>query len=298
MVPVNGQSTLSAWLDNRPIQIMDVGTNAMQWRTFLELTPGSAPVAASALHPSGFYTAWATNSFTNDKGLYQVAADSATTATGNITNRIWRNASGAINRTQSLSCDAKGRLRAGHANATPTTPVSSGRPSMTGWSSGWPRPPCSYPTGCPPRFPRRWSIRISIRRWNSLELGVSLSSAPEVEFLEAGTSPSIQTDLEALYGPDLNGTYGGENGTGGFEGVSPYLNPFSPVISDARGNILAEVTNGRALLDAVMAHAVTAPSPVTGPWPLATGWTWPSPPPGAGAKWTSPGTTHFWDARF
>jgi RHS repeat-associated protein len=47
-----------------------------------------------------------------------------------------------------------------------------------------------------------------------------------------------------LYGPDLNGQYGGENGTGGLEGVSPYLNTFNPVISDARGNVLAEVTNG------------------------------------------------------
>jgi RHS repeat-associated protein len=61
--------------------------------------------------------------------------------------------------------------------------------------------------------------------------------------LQAGTSPSAQT-VWKLYGPDLNGAYGGDNGTGGLEGVSPYLNTFNPVISDARGNVLAEVTNG------------------------------------------------------
>jgi RHS repeat-associated protein len=42
----------------------------------------------------------------------------------------------------------------------------------------------------------------------------------------------------------LNGVYGGLNGTGGFDGVSPYLNLFYPVISDFRGNILGVVTNG------------------------------------------------------
>jgi RHS repeat-associated protein len=78
-----------------------------------------------------------------------------------------------------------------------------------------------------------------------LELGVTLSSAPDTEFLEAGTSPSVQTTWK-LYGPDANGVYGGLNGTGGLEGDSPYLNTFNPVISDARGNVLAEVTNGTA----------------------------------------------------
>jgi RHS repeat-associated protein len=42
----------------------------------------------------------------------------------------------------------------------------------------------------------------------------------------------------------MTGKYGGLNGTGGLDGVSPYLNQFNPVISDYRGNILGEVTNG------------------------------------------------------
>lgn len=66
---------------------------------------------------------------------------------------------------------------------------------------------------------------------------------PQVEFLELGVSYGITTEWK-LYGPDLNGVYGGLNGTGGFEAVSPYLNWFEPTISDFRGNILGVVTNG------------------------------------------------------
>jgi RHS repeat-associated protein len=64
-----------------------------------------------------------------------------------------------------------------------------------------------------------------------------------VEFLELGVSYGETTEWK-LYGPDLNGRYGGLNGTGGLDGVSPYLNTFAPIISDFRGNVLAVVTNG------------------------------------------------------
>jgi RHS repeat-associated protein len=72
---------------------------------------------------------------------------------------------------------------------------------------------------------------------------------PQVEFLELGVSTANQT-VWKLYGPDLDGTYGGENGTGGLDGVSPFLNIFNPVISDFRGNVLAEVTNNTTVWNA------------------------------------------------
>jgi RHS repeat-associated protein len=239
---VNGQSTLTAWLDSQNIQILDVGTNNMQWRTFLELSQGSHQLKVSALHPSGFYTAWATNSFTNSIPN-QVAHDSYDGG-GNITNRVWVNASGVTNRTQSLSYDAKGRLRQvielntnnygfmwqatydalNRRLATTTILMSNGVPSAV--------PPQILSSYYDPQV-------------EFLELGVLLSTAPQKEFLQAGTSPNIQT-VWKLYGPDLNGVYGGANGTGGLEGVSPYQNLFNPVISDLRGNVLAEVTNGVA----------------------------------------------------
>jgi RHS repeat-associated protein len=69
---------------------------------------------------------------------------------------------------------------------------------------------------------------------------------PQVEFLELGVTYGKTTEWK-LMGPDLNGVYGGMNGTGGFEAVSPYLNLFEPTISDFRGNILGVVTNSVAV---------------------------------------------------
>jgi RHS repeat-associated protein len=239
---VNGQSTLTAWLDSQNIQILDVGTNNMQWRTFLELSQGAHQLKVSALHPSGFFTAWATNSFTNT--IPNQVAHDAFDGGGNITNRVWINASGIVNRTQSLSYDAKNRLRQvielntnnygfmwqatydglNRRLSTTTILMSNGVPSVV--------PPQVLSSYYDPQV-------------EFMELGVLLSTAPEKEFLQAGTSPSVQTAWK-LYGPDLNGKYGGANGTGGLEGVSPYQNTFNPVISDARGNVLAEFTNGVA----------------------------------------------------
>jgi len=239
---VNGQSTLSAYLDNQPIQILAVGTNSMQWRTFIELSQGAHQLAVSALHPSGFYTAWATNLFTNNI-TNQVTFDTYD-GSGNITNRVYRNATGETNRTQFLSWDAEGRLRLvmerntnnygfnwsavydglGRRLSTTTMLVSNGVPSSV--------------------LPQTLSSFFDPQS-DFLELGVLLNSAPQVEFLQEDASPSVQT-VWKLYGPDSDGTYGGENGTGGLEGVSPYLGTFNPVISDARGNVLAEVTNGVA----------------------------------------------------
>ncbi|HWY30593.1 MAG TPA: RHS repeat-associated core domain-containing protein, partial [Candidatus Acidoferrum sp.] len=237
---VNGQSTLSAYLDSQPIDILSVGTNAMQWRTFLELPQGPHQLQVNARHPSGFFTASATNSFTNNI-TYQVAFDQYDAA-GNITNRVYRNASGATNRTQTLSWDAKGRLRLvmerntnnygfnwsavydglNRRISTTITLVSNGVPSVI--------PPQMFSSYYDPQT-------------ECLELGVLLTAAPQQEFLESEASPSIQTTWK-LYGPDLNGQYGGLNGVGGFDAVSPYQNNFDPVISDARGNVLAEETNG------------------------------------------------------
>jgi RHS repeat-associated protein len=66
---------------------------------------------------------------------------------------------------------------------------------------------------------------------------------PQVEFLELGVNYGSTTEWK-LYGPDLNGKYGGLNGVGGFDAVSPILNLFEPTVSDFRGNILGVVTNG------------------------------------------------------
>jgi len=223
---VNGQSIfLSAWLDNQPVSITGVGTNAMQWRAMMELAPGTHQLKVSALHPSGFYTAWTTNSFTNNIA-YQATADSYDSA-GNITTRVWKSPNGTVDRTQTLSWDARGRLHK----------VSERDSSNSGYD--W--------TATYDGLNRRLSTAtVSITNGVTLNLqpsNINQYYDPQVEFLELGVSYGLQT-VWKLYGPDLNGRYGGLNGTGGFDAVSPYLNFFNPLISDFRGNVLAEITNG------------------------------------------------------
>jgi RHS repeat-associated protein len=216
---VNGQATLNAFLDSQPVSVTATGTNAMQWRAMVELSPGTHQLTVSALHPSGQFTAWATNSFTNNIA-YQTTADSFDGG-GNITQRIWRNPNGTTNRTQTLSWDARGRLHE----------VS----ERDGGNSGY-----DWTATYDALNRRLQTTTVSITNGVSLTgLPKTINSYfdPQVEFLELGVSYGITTEWK-LYGPDLNGTYGGLNGTGGFEAVSPYLSLFNPTISDYRGNIL------------------------------------------------------------
>lgn len=216
---VNGQSSLEAWLDNQSIPITGVGTNAMQWRAMMELTPGTHQLKVAAAHPSGFYTAWATNSFTNTLA-YQSTADSYDAA-GNITNRVWKNPSGTVERTQTLSWDARGRLHA--------VTERDGGNSGYNWSATY--------DGLNRRLATTSIFVTNGVAFTSQPTTINSYYDPQVEFLELGVSYGITTEWK-LYGPDLNGVYGGLNGTGGFDAVSPYLNLFDPTISDARGNIL------------------------------------------------------------
>ncbi len=222
---VNGQSTLSGWLDGQPVAVTGTGTNAMQWRAPMELTPGAHQLKVAAAHPSGFYTAWATNSFTNSVA-YQATVDSYDSA-GNITNRIWKSPNGTVDRTQILSWDARGRLHS----------VTERDASNSGYN--W----TAIYDGLNRRLSTTSILVTNGVAFNSQPTTINSYYDPQVEFLELGVSYGITTEWK-LYGPDLNGKYGGMNGTGGFDGVSPYLNTFNPVISDYRGNILGEVTNG------------------------------------------------------
>jgi RHS repeat-associated protein len=222
---VNGQSTLSAWLDNQPISVTGVGTNAMQWRAMMDLTPGMHQLLVAALHPSGFYTAWATNSFTNSMA-YQSTADSFDSA-GNITNRVWKDPGGTIERSQTLSWDARGRLH----SVTDRDASNSGY----NWTATY--------DGLSRRLSTTSVLVTNGVVYNSQASTINSYFDPLVEFLELGVSYGITTEWK-LYGPSLNGKYGGMNGVGGLDAVSPYLNVFDPIISDFRGNILGVVTNG------------------------------------------------------
>jgi RHS repeat-associated protein len=222
---VNGQSTVSAWLDGQPVPVTRTGTNALQWRAVLELMTGTHQLKLAALHPSGQYTAQATNTFTNNIA-FQTATDTYDGA-GNITQRVWLNAGGTVSRTQSLAWDARGRLHS----------VVERDASNSGYN--W--------TAVYDGSNHRLST-ITVLVSNGVANVVSPATInsyydPQVEFLELGVAYGATTEWK-LYGPDLGGVYGGMNGIGGLDGVSPSANQFYPTISDARGNVLGVVTNG------------------------------------------------------
>ena len=222
---VNGQSTLSAWLDNQPVSVSGIGTNAMQWRASMELVQGPHQLLVAALHPSGLFTAWATNSFTNS--LANETVSDSFDGGGNITNRVWKNPSGTVERTQSLSWDARGRLHAVTERDANTNGYN--------WTAVY--------DGLGRRLSTTSVLVSNGVAYTAFPTTINSCFDPQFEFLELGVSYGTTTEWK-LYGPDLNGIYGGANGTGGFEAVSPYLTLFEPVINDVRGNVLGVVTNG------------------------------------------------------
>jgi RHS repeat-associated protein len=222
---VNGQSALTALLDGQPVAVTTTGTNdAYAWSAQLQLTPGTHQLAVKALNWSGFYTASATSTFTNKMG-YEAAAITRD-YDGNIIQRTWSDTNGAMLHQQKLYFDVKNHL----------TDIIDADGANNGfvWHAEY--------DGLDRRFVTEYYVMTGGN------IGITPQTIyqyydPNVEFLELGVSVNNQTTWK-LYGPDLNGKYGGLNGTGGLDGVSPYLNEFNPVISDCRGNILAEVTNG------------------------------------------------------
>jgi RHS repeat-associated protein len=70
---------------------------------------------------------------------------------------------------------------------------------------------------------------------------------PAAEFLELGVNENGRVTWK-LMGPDLDGRYGGQNGTGGFEAIVPGPELFCPMLSDAHGNAHALFDQGHSNL--------------------------------------------------
>ncbi len=227
---INGQATLTAWLDGQPLSITTNSStdasNPYQWRTVMELTPGAHQLKVAAAHPSGFFTAWATNNFTNN--IAQQTASVLRDNNGNVTKRIWRSPDGSTNRLQQFIWDAKDRL-------TLYSDYQYGTQNGFQWRAEY--------DGLDRRLYTVCTVITNGQDPNLSPVTINQYYDPMVEFLELGVSYGAKTEWK-LYGPDLNGKYGGMNGVGGLDGVSPMLNLFTPVISDYRGNILGVVTNG------------------------------------------------------
>jgi RHS repeat-associated protein len=217
---LNGTATMTALLDGNPMPVTLVGTNdAYEWQAQLALQPGAHKLVVNALNWSGFYTASATNTFTNN------AADrvqSTYAGNGEVTNRVWINSIGQTNATQSLSWDAKDRLH--------------GVTYLDSNTNGY-----SWSAIYDPLGRRLSTTTIFITNGvtvSNLPRTISQYFDPNVRFLDMAESDSGVTTWK-FYGPDVNGVYGGMHGVGGLEAVVNAPRQASPVISDLRGNGLA-----------------------------------------------------------
>src|SRR6185295_8447630 len=216
---VNGPATVTVTLDNQPMPVSVVGTQALNWRATLELTPGPHQLTASAAHPSGQFTTNVSVTFTNNAA--DTAADTYDDA-GNLTQKVFKNSDGTLNRTESLVWDARGRL----LKVTERDTSNNGKD----WSAVY------------DALGRRLrTTEITVTNGVGVTAQASVMSHyfdPSVEFLELGVTENGRTTWKLL-GPDLDGVYGGQNGTGGLDAIVPGPNQFNPTLSDAFGNLHA-----------------------------------------------------------
>jgi RHS repeat-associated protein len=237
---LNGPATVSAQLDGRPLPASVNATPdpawSGRWQTMMELSPGAHQLTVLAAHPSGQFATNAVSWFTN--ALAGEDASVLRDRAGNITRKIWRNRDGSTNRIQYLYWDAKGRLYQA---------METDKPQQNGylWLAEY--------DGLNRRLQTKWYVTTNGMTYiyGVTPTTINQHYDPAAEFLELGVSVANPGGTGAgnattwkLCGPDLNGVYGGLNGTGGFDAAMPGGNQFEPTISDARGNVLGSVSNG------------------------------------------------------
>lgn len=212
---------LDVSLDGRPLPINLFGTSdsywPVQWRTVMELRPGTHTLLAVANHSSGRFTTNTAVTFTNN------AVDTTTLShfsEGQLSYRVWRNAAGQTNRVQTFTWDARSRLL-----ATSELDANNNGYNLSAVYDG---------------FGRRLQTTTVVVT-NGLALTnqprtISQVFDPSVEFLELAVEIGGKTTWK-ICGPDLDGRYGGMNGTGGLDGVVDDFGIFRAVVGDARGNL-------------------------------------------------------------
>jgi len=225
-----GASTITATLDGNPVSVQFDGPNTSdgRWRASLNLYPGSHSLLVSAFDATGRSVGGTNNSFTCNGGATDTIKN-VYDGNGNITQRVWVSSSGTTNRIQTLTWDAFNRL----INLADRDVLSNGF-NWTGIYDGLGR-----------RLRTTYTMVMSNSPVN-LTNGVSTVDSwydPQAEFLEVGVVVNGSVTLKT-YGPDVDGTYGGMNGVGGLEMVSPagYLSSIG-VVQDFFGNVLGSIKN-------------------------------------------------------
>jgi RHS repeat-associated protein len=225
-----GAATVSATLDGGPVNVQFDGTAADgRWRAMLDMTPGSHTLRLAAVHPSGEYAAYATNTFNTIGG-----ADTVTNVfngSANVTQRVWITASGQINHTQTFTWDGFDRL----IKVSERDSVSSGQDWVAIYD------------GLGRKVRTLTTLVVSNAPITSPANAISTVDSwfdPQVEFQEVGTVINGGVFNMKTYGPDANGVHGGMNGVGGLERVTPYGHISGiGLIQDFFGNIVGSVTN-------------------------------------------------------
>jgi RHS repeat-associated protein len=193
------------------------------WSLGLNLTPGSHTLVAEAVHPSGQFTTSATSTFTvggttAGSGLVTSTYDEE----GNVVSRTWSNG-----RVQTLVWDGWNRL----IRVTERNPAQDGYD----WSAVY--------DGLGRRL-RTTHQPIVANAASGSPLEIRSTFDPQVEFLEIGVAVNGAKAWK-VYGPDLNGTYGGLNGTGGLEAtIMDATGTAKGVLNDHFGNGVASVSAG------------------------------------------------------
>ncbi|MBI1178448.1 hypothetical protein GC207_13520 [bacterium] len=186
----------------------------------MDLTPGGHQLIARAIHPSGLYTAYHTNVFTNNVSQHSVAVtyDNA----GNVTQRVWKNPGGTTQRTQTLGWDGRGRLYK-------VSERDNGNNGFDWWAT----------YDALGRRLRTATVMVTNNvAYTAQPRFIKQFYDPAVEFLEVGVEVDGRLTWKVI-GADERGVYGTHNGLGTLEATAPDGEGFRPVVADARGNLLA-----------------------------------------------------------
>lgn len=187
------------------------------WSKTLTLDAGAQTLTSRAVHPSGKFAATATSTFTVNVPLEEVGINYD--AEGNVTSRTFNNGT-----AQTLTWDAFNRL----VKVTQRDSANNGYD----WSAVY------------DAFGRRLKTTQQPITSNVASASATITTSiydPEAEFLEIGVAVNGMKAWK-VYGPDLTGTYGAWNGTGGLEATILEVDgTVKGVVNDAFGNGVATV---------------------------------------------------------
>jgi len=185
-----------------------------EWTATLNLPPGQHTLGAVAVHPSGWESEPAESAFTVT-GTPETLNNFFDNA-GNTTSRWWVQA----DRDHIITWDALGRMVRVQEFV--------GLQAFSTWTAAYDGVGRRLQTTFTPVGGSPFTIKSTFD--------------PQHEFLEIGVNIAGSQHWK-IFGPDLNGSYGNLNGTGGLEAV---IAPSGTegVISDAFGNAVASVQSG------------------------------------------------------